>query len=170
MRSVIIAAFLISAGVYSDASAQSFLLQSPVFAQFSVRTTVGVPDRGGALLGGISSAADSTKSFGPRIGGSSVGRSISHRSISSHVYITDFNEMDPFLRQQRQQQQVLIDPVKEKHERQSRAAVAYQKLANKAEKNGKYELAKWYRTKAREYAAKTNTKPAGTTRSNRRRP
>ncbi|MFK7817940.1 MAG: hypothetical protein AB8G99_04435 [Planctomycetaceae bacterium] len=154
MRCAIAAAFLLLSVVPEEVKAQSFLLQSPVFAQFSVRTSVSVPDRGGALLGGISSAADSTKSVG-RFPGSSMGRAISHRTISSHVYITDFNELDPFLRHQRQRQQVMIDPVKEKHERQSRAALAYQKMADKAEKKGKYDLAKWYRQKAREYSAKT---------------
>ena len=79
--------------------------------------------------------------------------------MSSHVYIHDFAAMDPFLRNRdevrRQIAASRIDPVKEKQERQSRAAKAYQKLADKAEKKGKLNLAKWYRDKAREYSAKT---------------
>lgn len=133
---------------------QSLLLQSPVFARLSVRTNVSVPDRGGALLGGVSRAADGTKSFGPLPSGSSRGRSLSHRSISSHVYIHDFAAMDPFLRQ-RYGITPPPDPVQERNQRQARAANAYRKLAEKAERNGKAKLAQWYREKAREYALKT---------------
>lgn len=145
-------------GVFPDlAAAQSLLLQAPVFSQFSVRTSVSVPDRGGILLGGVGRAADGTKSFGFTPNGSSRGRSVSNTSASSHVYIIDFNELDPFLRERNRAQQVRIDPVKEKRERESRAATAYEKLAVKAEKKGKTDLAKWYRQKAREYAAKTRS-------------
>ena len=137
------------------AAAQSLLVQAPVFSQFSVQTSVSVPDRGGVLLGGVGRAADGTRSFGFTPNGSSRGRSVSNTSASSHVYIIDFNELDPFLRDRNRAQRVRIDPVKEKRERESRAALAYEKLAVKAEKKGKTALAKRYRQRAREYAAKT---------------
>lgn len=136
------------------ASAQSLLLQSPVFSQFSVQTNVSVPDRGGMLLGSVSRAADGTKSFGPIPAGSSRGRSIEHRSMSSRVYIIDFNELDPFLREQRRRNAVAIDPIREKQGRERRAAAAYRKLAAKAEKNRRYDLAMKYRKRAVEYDAK----------------
>ena len=139
----------------ASAAAQSLLLQAPVFSQFSVQTSVSVPDRGGVLLGGVGRAANGTKSFGFTPNGSSRGHSVSNTSASSHVYIIDFNELDPFLRDRNRSQRVRIDPVKEKRERESRAAKAYEKLAVKAEKKGKTDLAKWYRQKAREYAKKT---------------
>ncbi len=143
----------------ASAFGQSLTLQSPVFAQFSVQTNVSVPDRGGVYLGGVKRAADGTASRGFNPLGSSRGRSVSHTGMSSHVYIHDFAAMDPFLRNRdevrRQIAASRIDPVKEKQERQSRAAKAYQKLADKAEKKGKLNLAKWYRDKAREYSAKT---------------
>lgn len=138
---------------------QSLTLQSPVFAQFSVRTNVSVPDRGGVYLGGVKRATEGTASRGFNPFGSSRGRSVSHSGASSHVYIHDFAAMDPFLRNRdevrRQIAAQRIDPVKEKRERQTRAAKAYEKLAVKAEKKGKAKLAKWYRDKAREYNGKT---------------
>lgn len=151
--------FLVPIAFPNTASAQGFLLQSPVFTQFSVNTTVSVPDRGGVMMGGVGRAADGRKSFGfgPTPYGSSLGREISNHSISSHVYITDFSELDPFLREKNRAaiRNSRIDVAQEKRDRESRAARAYQKLADKAEKKGKTSLAKWYREKAREYARKT---------------
>jgi hypothetical protein len=118
---------------------------------------VSVPDRGGILLGGVGRAADGTNSSGFTPNGSSRGRSVFNTSASSHVDIIDFNELDPFLRERNKAQQVRIDPVKEKRERESRAAKAHEKLAVRAQENGKTDLAKWYRQKAREYAAKTKS-------------
>ncbi len=144
------------------ARAQRLFLQAPVIARFSVSTSVSVPDRGGMLLGGVSRGADGTKSFGPGSfpTGSSRGRSISHRSISSHVYIHDFAAMDPFLRRPPTPP---VDTARERHARMARAAKAYARLADKFAKRGKAERAEWYRQKAREYAVKAGTSNAVST-------
>lgn len=141
-------------GTALPACGQRLLLQSPVFARFAVNTTVSVPDRGSALSGSVSRAADGTKSFGPIPNGSSRGRSLSHRSVRSSVYIHDFAAMDPFLRD-RYRTAPPPDPVQEKREREARAAVAYRKLADKAERNGKLKLARRYQQLARDYEMKT---------------
>jgi hypothetical protein len=79
------------------ASAQNFTVQQPVFSNFSVGTTVSVPDRGGAYLGGVSRAGSSRRSFGPLRSGSSFGLFRDHSGLSSHVTIHDMHEMDRLL-------------------------------------------------------------------------
>ncbi len=167
LSSITVLLFCFTCGV---ASGQRITLQAPIIAQFSVRTTVVAPDRGGALLGSVSRAASGYKTLGPGPlpRGRSIGRTIEHRSVRSHVYIHDFQAMDPFLRGRRPPVQ-RVDPVQEKNERVSRAASAYAKLAEKAESKGNEKLASWYRKKAHEYAQKTQlAKRAGS--SNRTQP
>ena len=148
-----LACVFIATTVCTTADAQRLLLQAPVIARFSVSTSVTAPDRGGVLLGSVSRAADGYKSFGPGPfpNGSSRGRSISHRSTSTHVYIHDFAAMDPFLRSPPAPP---VDSAKERSERMARAAKAYAKMADKLTKRGKTERAEWYRQKAREYERK----------------
>ena len=85
----------------STASAQ-VTVQQPVFQTFSAATTVSVPDRGSAFIGGVGSAAASRSSsgFGPLRAGSSAGSSHEHSGLSAHVYIHDFAEMDRVLLEQ----------------------------------------------------------------------
>jgi hypothetical protein len=87
-------ALMLSAGT---ASAQNLTVQQPVFSNFSVSTTVSVPDRGGAYLGGVSRAGSSRRSFGPLRSGSSFGLFREHSSASAHVTIHDMRAMDEFL-------------------------------------------------------------------------
>ena len=66
-------------GTASSARAQA--VQLPTFNYFTVQTTVSVPDRGGAVLGGVNRASSGTTSrgFGPlrnRASGSSIGSSL----------------------------------------------------------------------------------------------
>jgi hypothetical protein len=88
-----------------DAVGQNVTVQLPTFQVFSVATTVVVPDRGSAYLGGVNRAAyGSTTSGVPglsRIPG--VGRLFTNRGIGSEVSssgahvaatIMDFEEMD----------------------------------------------------------------------------
>ena len=79
------------------ASAQNLTVQQPVFTNFSVATTVSVPDRGGAFIGGVSRAGSSRKSFGPLRSGSSFGLFRNHSGLSTHVTIHDMHEMDQLL-------------------------------------------------------------------------
>ena len=69
-------------------------VQQPVVGVFGVRTTVVVPDRGAALLGGVQSAASSRSQFGPLRTGYSLGLSRQSSTASVHVYIHDFQAMD----------------------------------------------------------------------------
>ncbi|MEX0715273.1 MAG: hypothetical protein WD066_01730 [Planctomycetaceae bacterium] len=82
-----------------SASAQQVTVQQPVVATMGVRTTVGVPDRGGVFLGGVSRAASSRNTFGPYPfrAGSSVGRESQSSGISAHVRIHDLAAMDEYL-------------------------------------------------------------------------
>jgi hypothetical protein len=72
-------------------------VQLPVISQFGVQTSVMVPDRGGAFLGGVKRAGESSFNsiFSPI--GSSVGRFSEHTGLSSHVFISDLREMDELI-------------------------------------------------------------------------
>lgn len=78
--------------------AQDRAVQQPVVRQFGVGSSVSVPDRGRALLGGVSRGATSTKRFGgPFRSGTNTGREFSNSSVSVSVYIHDFEAMDAAL-------------------------------------------------------------------------
>lgn len=81
------------------ALAQNIAVQQPVLQDFSVDTTVTVPDRGTALLGSVSSGAASrtTYGFGPLRSGGSYGRVLSNSSVTTSVYIHDLRAMDEAL-------------------------------------------------------------------------
>jgi hypothetical protein len=70
-------------------------VQLPTFHFFTVNTTVSVPDRGGASLGGISSARDgsSSRGFGP-LRNRSAGSDRSASTMSVHATIIDHAELD----------------------------------------------------------------------------
>ena len=97
MRSFILIA-VISTGltvVYSSESFGQLTVQQPVIQSTGGNFAVSVPDRGGILLGSVSRAGESRKSYGlPFTRGSSVGRFAQHSSLSSHVWIHDLREMD----------------------------------------------------------------------------
>jgi hypothetical protein len=80
-----------------EVCAQAITVQQPVVQQFGVQTVVSVPDRGAALLGSVSSAAEFRRrdGFGPL--STSIGRQIAHSSLSVHVMIHDFAAMDAAL-------------------------------------------------------------------------
>lgn len=92
---------LISSGVTVCFSSESFgqlTVQQPVIQSTGGNFAVSVPDRGGILLGSISRAGESRKSYGlPFTRGSSVGRFSQHSSLSSHVWIHDLREMDQMI-------------------------------------------------------------------------
>ncbi|MDA0833136.1 MAG: hypothetical protein O2955_08140 [Planctomycetota bacterium] len=73
---------------------QNLTIQQPVVEQFSVGTTVSVPDRGGIILGGVHRAGASRKSFGFSRPGTNTGTFSQGSSTSVHVWIHDFEEMD----------------------------------------------------------------------------
>jgi len=79
------------------AAAQQVTVQQPVIRTFGVGTTVSVPDRGSALLGGVSSSAAGRSTFGPLRSGSAMGLETQGSSVSVGVYIHDLRAMDEAL-------------------------------------------------------------------------
>jgi len=95
MRSFAAVGFMLSQ--VAAVHAQQVAVQQPVVSTNSVRTTVSVPDRGSALLGGVGSAQSARSSYGPFRSGSSIGLSRSASSMSTSVYIHDLRAMDEAL-------------------------------------------------------------------------
>jgi len=79
------------------APAQQVVVQQPVFQQFAVPTTVLVPDRGGAFLGGTGGVGQGQAVYGPMpmSRGTATGRSSS--SVQVRAYVHDFRAMDEAL-------------------------------------------------------------------------
>ncbi len=97
MRRSILSTLLLICGAAS-AQAQDRVVQQPVIRQMRVGTSVSVPDRGRAYLGGVSQGAIGTKRFGgPFRSGTNTGREFSNSSQSVAVYIHDFEAMDAAL-------------------------------------------------------------------------
>lgn len=80
-------------------------VQLPTFNTFSVMTTVSVPDRGGAYLGGIGRAYSGRNEngvpiigklpfVGPITGGRAIGSSTTSSGVSVHATIIDHEELD----------------------------------------------------------------------------
>lgn len=87
--------FLASVISYASAQQPATTVQLPSFSVFTVQTTVSVPDRGGAYLGGLNSGASNSSRFG--IGplknrGLSSTRAASGVSVSATVI--DHAEID----------------------------------------------------------------------------
>jgi hypothetical protein len=89
----ILAVTMVSASVDTSCEAQ-VIVQQPVFSQFSIGTTVIVPDRGWAHLGSIQRAESSRSSYGCCHPGSSIGFSRMHTGMSVGVTIINLAEMD----------------------------------------------------------------------------
>lgn len=82
---------------FSTVQAQVVRIQQPIVQQFSMGTTVTVPDRGTALLGGISSGRISSRQYGPFRHGSIYGQEFQSSTSSVSVHIHDFEAMDRYL-------------------------------------------------------------------------
>lgn len=145
------------------AAAQQVTVQQPVVGVFQVNTTVSVPDRGSAFLGGVRSAASGRSSFGPFRSGSSLGLQRDASTATAHVYIHDLHAMDEaLLASAGSARDSLIDPrILNRLERQDRTdrelpgppagdmdlALQAERLAEQAEARGKFAVAKlhWQR-------------------------
>jgi len=78
-------------------------VQLPTLSFFTVSTTVVVPDRGGAALGGVGSSRRRSSSFGsPLIPGRNRGfaAGMSIGGMSTHAFVHDFEAMDKALLEQ----------------------------------------------------------------------
>jgi hypothetical protein len=85
--------FLVSTGPLAWGQA----VQLPVVEQFSLETTVVVPDRGRTFLGGVSRSAEGRQSFGPFRSGTNIGFSRSATHAEARVWIHDPELMDELL-------------------------------------------------------------------------
>jgi hypothetical protein len=88
----VVATFLF---VPSVAFAQFSTVMLPSQQQFSVNTSVLVPDSGGVLLGSINRASSGyiSRGFGP-FTNRAFGRSLGSSTASAHVYVIDLGEID----------------------------------------------------------------------------
>jgi hypothetical protein len=75
--------------------ARAQAVQLPTFRYFSVNTTVSVPDRGSAILGGVnrSSSGTTTRGIGP-LRNRASGREVGSSAASVHATIIDLDELD----------------------------------------------------------------------------
>jgi hypothetical protein len=78
-------------------AAQQVVVQQPAFRQFAAPTTVLVPDRGGAFLGGTSGGFQGRASAGPIPFGSARGGGAGASSTTARVYVHDFRALDEAL-------------------------------------------------------------------------
>ena len=89
----------------SEAMAQATTVQLPTFSFFSVATTVSVPDRGSALLGGVNRASEGRSDLGvPCLSGlpflgrgfhsAGIGRQVGAGAMRLSVQVHDFEGME----------------------------------------------------------------------------
>ena len=143
-------------------------VQQPVVSVTSVNTTVSVPDRGSAFLGGVSSAQSGRSQYGPLRSGSSTGLSRQSTSISTNVYIHDLQAMDEAIlnsapsnphsepRSTRgvPHKSLAIEPELVNVVSTSEKAIQFEKLAQRAEAAGKRSVAKLHWQVAAKYGSK----------------
>ena len=96
-------------------------VQLPTFSYFTVNTTVSVPDRGGAYLGGINRARDSSwsRGFGP-LANRGIGSDRMASGVSVHATIIDHEELDRAVLAEAAARRVPADPAVAKAEAISR--------------------------------------------------
>jgi len=100
--------------VTSARGQQGSAVQLPTFSYFGLGTTVSVPDRGSAYLGGVKRAASGVRESGVPLLPSapfrnrSFGSTTSASGASVSVYIHDFQAMDEYLRSQPPAGQALV--------------------------------------------------------------
>ncbi len=88
---------ILTAGLAMPAAAQQVVVQQPVFQQFAVPTTVLVPDRGGALLGGTGGVGQARSVTGPFPMSRGTASSSGSSSVQVRAYVHDFRAMDQAL-------------------------------------------------------------------------
>ena len=95
MRRQIILCSVIGLTFVLAGNAWAQTVQLPTFRYFSVDTTVSVPDRGGAFLGGVNraSSGSTTQGFGP-LRNRAIGGSTGASGVSVHATIIDHEELD----------------------------------------------------------------------------
>jgi hypothetical protein len=84
-------------GSVRPCAAQQVVVQQPAFQQFAAPTTVLVPDRGGAFLGGTRGGFQGRDIAGPIPLGSARAGGAGASSTTARVYVHDFRAMDEAL-------------------------------------------------------------------------
>lgn len=154
--------------IRSEPAAGQQAIQQPVVSSTSISTTVSVPDRGSAFLGGVSSAQSARAQYGPLRSGAFRGLARQATSVSTSVYIHDLHAMDEALlnsapestdqphRAASPQPAVTNSTVEAKSTSVSPAekAVKFEKLALKAEAAGKPGVAKLHWQAAARYGSR----------------
>ena len=144
------------------ARAQQVAVQQPVVGITSVNTSVLVPDRGQIRLGGVSSAQASRNQYGFWPHGSSLGVSRSANSLSASVTIIDLREMDEAILSTAptsSPSRSTLMPSKELEVRSpaerspSEKAAHFERLALRAEEQGRWSVAKLHWTMAAKYGS-----------------
>ena len=163
MRTLIVVGFVL--GQVAAVQAQQVTVQQPVVSTNSVRTSVSVPDRGSALLGGVSSAQSARSSYGPLRSGSSIGLSRSASSMSTSVYIHDLHAMDEALLNsvpdapvpsaiRGESRRQPVDAARAEVASPIEKAMKFERLAKQAEAAGKSGVAKLHWQIAAKYGSK----------------
>ncbi len=165
MRCYVLIVFLLLVGRTSLAQQ---VIQQPVVATTAVNTTVSVPDRGSAHLGGVSSAESGRAQYGPLRSGTNTGISRQATSMTTHVYIHDLQAMDEALLNsghsesntsirsinsklvRSKEREQPVDPVASSADK----AAKFEQLARKADEAGKHGVAKLHWQVAAKYGSK----------------
>ena len=161
------ASFVILLLTCQSLSAQQ-TVQLPVVSSTSVNTTVSVPDRGSALLGGVSSAQSGRNQYGPIRPGTSTGLERRASSITAHVYIHDLQAMDEAILNSaptrssplstsignRSNSLLTREPATVSDESSASKAVRFERLAKQAENAHKTGVAKLHWQAAAKYGSK----------------
>ena len=91
---------LVAAPNHATGQQNAVTIQLPTYSSFSVSTTVLVPDRGGAALGGVSRSAMGASQFGPApLPAGTRAFGVERQAQNAHVFaqIHDFREMEQAL-------------------------------------------------------------------------
>lgn len=146
-------------------------VQQPVIGTTTVNTTVTVPDRGSAFLGGVNSARSGRVSAGFGPGRSAIGTETNASSMRASVYIHDLQAMDEALLAQgksasepmsaissrlaeRRGQGVASVPAEKPSINPAEHAARFEKLAREAEARGKTNTARLHWQMAAKYGSK----------------
>lgn len=181
-RFVFLTGFACTVLLAEVAFAQQIAVQQPVIRNFSVGTTVSVPDRGSTFLGGVSAARSGRITTGPFPSGSAFGLERESSFSSVQVYIHDFESMDaellastpghtrsklePRIANRLQRREGSVDLPSLTAANNDRRAEA-ERLAEQAETRGRFSVAKlhWQRamkhgsTRATQRLAKLASRP-----------
>lgn len=141
------AVFLLFWGQSVSAQQPATAVQLPTYRFFTVSTTVSVPDRGGAYLGGVNRSSSGSNAFGAplfplrnRGGGRNVGAS----GLSVHATIHDLQAMDEEIlriaeqRNRTQQEPALVIGAPQDARPMSLQAIEQRKRQQAADKEQEY--------------------------------